>query len=859
MNEQKLQRVRALFAQAADLPREDRGAFLDDACGGEPELHAQIDRLLAFDSNFATGEHDEGFLNSPLVVGAEKTAYDESSQEGRKEPSLPSHIGRYRILRLHGEGGMGTVYEAEQDNPRRTVALKVIRSGFASRELVNRFQHEAQILARLQHPSIAQVHEAGMSEDGRLFFAMEFIRGMPLDEYARSHGLDARACLELVARVSDAVQHAHDKGVVHRDLKPGNILVEESGQPKVLDFGVAHVTAGDLLTISSQTPTGQLLGTLSYMSPEQLSAQPSGLDGRSDVYTLGVIFFELLAHRLPYRLEQLPVHEVARVIGQVEPSRLGSINKVYRGDVEIIVAKALEKDKTRRYASAKDLASDIRRYLRGEPILARQVGTMERTLRWARRNPSIAALAGVLAGVLVLGTVGSMLAAGRFARLAEREHKAATAERSARLEADGARKAAQAETYRAVLSEVKALRAGHQPGWREKSLRDLARLAIMPTPRRDLPELRTEAATSLGMPDIRHVATIDLPSDDLGSFTFSPDGRTLVTIGNKTGLDFWDVPGKRHLFSVEALTASGFDLDKALYLPDGQGLAVGTRDHGVVFTDTHGIRTARTPITQGTSKPIKLAVSANGQRIAVAWTDGAGITVHEAASGALLERFKGSSPPFALSPDGQWLARQENSEIVLLPIASGEPRIVLGRHVGAHAFAFSPDGAMLTAAFLDHTTVLWDVAKREQFGTLRGHRELVYDVAFSPDGEWIATGSLDYTVRIWEKRTGQNVATLSGLGPGRRVQWSPTGDHLATSTHGGRLVFLYLITGRNRVQQWLTSHRGEISCVAAHPRRERFTTSGGLELISWDLSVSRPTPPQNQAQSRRDHLHGSQP
>ena len=172
--------------------------------------------------------------------------------------------------------------------------------------------------------------------------------------------------LELLAKVCDAVQHAHDKGVIHRDLKPGNILVDESGQPKVLDFGVAHVTTADLLTSASRTQAGQLLGTLSYMSPEQIAADPAGLDGRSDVYTLGVILFELLAHRLPYNLEHLPVHEVARVIQQQEPSRLGSIDTIYRGDVEIIVAKALEKDKSRRYASAGDLASDIRRYLRGE-------------------------------------------------------------------------------------------------------------------------------------------------------------------------------------------------------------------------------------------------------------------------------------------------------------------------------------------------------------------------------------------------------------------------------------------------------------------------------------------------------------
>ena len=331
---------------------------------------------------------------------------------------------------------MGTVYEAEQDNPRRTVALKVIRPGLVSPELLKRFSHEAQILARLQHPGIAQVYEAGMGEDGQPFFAMEFIRGMPLDEYARSRGLDAAARLELLARVCDAVQHAHEKGVIHRDLKPGNILVDETGQPKVLDFGVAHVTAADLLTSASRTQAGQLLGTLSYMSPEQIAADPAGLDGRSDVYTLGVILFELLAHRLPYQLDQLPVHEVARVIREQEPSRLGSIDTLYRGDVEIIVAKALEKDKTRRYASAGDLASDIRRYLRGEAILARPASALYQLRKFARRNRAlVAGVSGIFAALLV-GTVVSIVFALRAAenarvadenaRLANERERAAT-------------------------------------------------------------------------------------------------------------------------------------------------------------------------------------------------------------------------------------------------------------------------------------------------------------------------------------------------------------------------------------------------------------------------------------------------
>ena len=317
---------------------------------------------------------------------------------------------------------MGTVYEAEQDNPRRTVALKVIRPGLVSPELVKRFSHEAQILARLQHSGIAQIYEAGMGEDGQPFFAMEFIRGMPLDEYARSRGLSAAARLELLAKLCDAVQHAHDKGVVHRDLKPGNILVDETGQPKVLDFGVAHVTAADLLTTASRTQAGQLLGTLSYMSPEQIAADPAGLDGRSDVYTLGVILFELLAHRLPYQLAQLPVHEVARVIREQEPSRLGSIDTLYRGDVEIIVGKTLEKDKARRYASAGDLASEIRRYLRGEAILARPASAFYQFRKFARRHRALVVGASGIFMALVAGTVVSIafaLRAAENARVAD--------------------------------------------------------------------------------------------------------------------------------------------------------------------------------------------------------------------------------------------------------------------------------------------------------------------------------------------------------------------------------------------------------------------------------------------------------
>jgi non-specific serine/threonine protein kinase/serine/threonine-protein kinase len=469
MNEQYRKRVRTLFARAVDLPPQDRTAFLDAACAGEPELRAEVNDLLNYDRGTEGGDDEETFLKSPLVRTAEAAPPDGPTPRQPEGP-LPARIGRYRIVRRHGEGGMGTVFEAEQESPRRTVALKVIRSGFPTREMVNRFQHEAQILARLQHIGIAQVYEADMSEDGHPFFAMEFIRGVPLDEFVRSRGLGASECLELLARVCDAVQHAHDKGVVHRDLKPVNILVDGSGQPKILDFGVARVTDADLLTTRSQTLTGQLLGTPSYMSPEQLSAQPSVLDGRSDVYTLGVILFELLAHRLPYHLDQLPVHEVARVIDQQEPSRLGSVDRRYRGDLEVVVAKALEKKKAARYASAAELASDIRRYLRGEPIRARKVSAAERSWRWARRNPAVALLACAFTTVLVLATAGSLMAARRFARAAGEERALRQDAVEARDVASARERAERWERYRASIAAASAALQLQNSGTGERAL-----------------------------------------------------------------------------------------------------------------------------------------------------------------------------------------------------------------------------------------------------------------------------------------------------------------------------------------------------------------------------------------------------
>jgi eukaryotic-like serine/threonine-protein kinase len=331
-------------------------------------------------------------------------------------------VGPYRILRLLGEGGMGTVYEAEQEHPRRTVALKVIRPGWATAEILRRFEQESQALGRLQHPGIAQIHEAATADSGsgpQPYFAMEFIRGDSLHAYAATHHLNARQRLELMVKICDAVHHAHQRGIIHRDLKPGNILVDETGQPKILDFGVARVTDSDAYA-TRQTDVGQLIGTLAYMSPEQVLADPLELDVRSDVYALGVILYELLAGHLPYTISRL-IPEAARAIREEDPAPLSSINRIYRGDIETIVAKSLEKEKARRYASAAELAGDIGRYLKDEPITARPPSTIYQLQKFARRHQ---ALVWGIAAVFVVLIAGIIASTWQAARATRAEHAA---------------------------------------------------------------------------------------------------------------------------------------------------------------------------------------------------------------------------------------------------------------------------------------------------------------------------------------------------------------------------------------------------------------------------------------------------
>ena len=370
------------------------------------------------------GDSTEISRSAPLTDSDAATIAPAAESPGATQP-FQSSIGKYRVLRLLGEGGMGAVYEAEQDQPRRLVALKVIRAAWASPEMLRRFEQESQALGRLQHPGIAHIYEAGSAETGSgvrpyfaPYFAMELIHGKPLVEYADEQKLSTRQRLELMIQVCDAVHHAHQRGIIHRDLKPGNILVDETGQPKILDFGLARATDSDA-QVTRQTDIGQLLGTLAYMSPEQVLADPLALDTRSDVYALGVILYELLAGKLPYLLPKL-LHDAVRTIQQTDPAPLSSINRNYRGDIETIVAKALEKDKGRRYASAAGLADDIRRFLRDDPIVARPPSASYQLAKFARRNRALVTGISCVFVVLVAGIVASTREAV-LARRAQRE------------------------------------------------------------------------------------------------------------------------------------------------------------------------------------------------------------------------------------------------------------------------------------------------------------------------------------------------------------------------------------------------------------------------------------------------------
>ncbi|MBK8270236.1 MAG: serine/threonine protein kinase [Planctomycetes bacterium] len=435
MDQARLIKAEAIFNDLLGISKEARAAAIEQRCGSDGALRSLVEHLLASDES---GMGD--FLRMPVFVSADSFSSNETTGSTQS-------IGDYEIIRRIGEGGMGVVYEARQANPRRTVALKVLRSALPSSETVSRFRHEAHILAKLRHPGIAHIYEAAVAQvdlgggiqASQPYFAMEMVEGRPLRAFAEEGKFDIRQRLELMILVCEAVQHAHEKGIIHRDLKSENILVEPSGRPRILDFGVARLLASNEEPQTLHTRAGEIIGTLAYMSPEQAGGDSLMVDTRSDIYALGVILYDLLTGRLPHNVSGMALGEAARQICEVESKAPSFHNLRLRGEVDWIVMKCLEKDRARRYHSAIALAEDIQRYLRNEPVLAGAPTRLYRFGKLVRRNRGIFAAGTAIFALMLVAVIGT-----RYGLIEAREQRDLALE--ARADAEREEKNARAVT-----------------------------------------------------------------------------------------------------------------------------------------------------------------------------------------------------------------------------------------------------------------------------------------------------------------------------------------------------------------------------------------------------------------------------
>ena len=690
-------------------------------------------------------------------------------------------LGKFELIEVVGRGAFGTVYRARDTQLQRMVAVKVPRSGqLTSQEDEDRFVREARNAAQLQHSGIVPVYEVGRG-DAFPYIVSEFVEGHTLADALTARRFGFRESAQLIAQIGAALEHAHAQGVVHRDLKPSNIMLTPDGASRVMDFGLAKRDAGEI----TMTIEGQVLGTPAYMSPEQASGQAHHVDGRSDVYSMGVILFELLTGELPFRGNQ---RMILQQVMHNEPRSPRSLNDRIPRDLETICLTAMAKELGRRYQSAQAMTDDLTRYLAGEPITARPLGRIDRTWRWCRRNSMVAGLSAAVASALLLGTIiSAYFAAHAIAQkaLADEKTNEVLAEKArADQMADEALASARAaqqqkESIRRLLYRSNMNLA--QGAWGMANIpfvRELLRQAEPQGREQDLRGWEWYYQRRLCEGDLR---TLSGHSRGVLSVAFQPDGRRLATASDDGTAKLWDAETGIELRRFQH-TGS---VSSVIFSPNGRRLVTGSHDCTVKLWDAETGAEIRT--FQHASPVLSVAFRPDGKRLATGSSDQT-VKLWDAETGEQFRAIQGHNGivhSVAFSPDGGRLASaSEDGTAILSDGEIGRDLFTLQAHASTvSSVAFSPDSRRLATGSHDHTAKLWDTKTGKELRTLDGHTADVCSVGFSPDGQWLATASADRTVKLWDVESGKELRAVQGhVNSVLSVAFSPDGLQVATAS-----------------------------------------------------------------------------